>query len=369
MKFKTRPYHYQVLLCLVSLFLSACGNSDKKTATTTQSAGGSLGGGQAGTKQPPMPVDIYIVKPTLINEKIEISGSLMANETTEIHPEISGRLVQLNIAEGKFVNKGTLLAKIYDGDLQAQLRKLEVQSDIAKTNEERSSQLLKIQGISKSDYDASVLNTNNIKADIEITRANITKTEIRAPFSGKLGLKNISPGAFVTSSTVVTTISQVNKLKLQFSIPEKYGSEIKNGQVVSFTVNGSSKTFAAAVMATETAIGEDTRSLTVRALVQNNDPALIPGSFANVQVILGNNPNAIMIPNGAVIPQGRKKQVFVFKDSKALPTDITTGIRDSANVEVLTGLFPGDTLITSGLLFLRPGSDVKLSAPKSIKGG
>jgi membrane fusion protein (multidrug efflux system) len=95
---------------------------------------------------------------------------------------------------------------------------------------------------------------------------------------------------------------------------------------------------------------------------------LIPGTFANVQMILGNNPNAIMIPNGAVIPQGRKKQVFVFKSNKALPMEITTGIRDSANVQVLTGLFPGDTLITSGLLFLRPGSDVKLSSTKVKKG-
>ena len=343
----------------VLLILSACGSSDKKTTSQTASSGSPAA--MAGAKQPPMPVDVYVIKPSLINEKIEVSGSLLANETTEIHPEISGRLVQLNIAEGRFVSKGALLAKIYDGDLQAQLKKLEVQLDIARTNENRSAQLLKIQGISKSDYDASLLNVNNIKADIDITRANITKTEIRAPFSGKLGLKYVSPGAFVTPSTVLTTISEVNKLKLQFSVPEKYGSEIKNGQLVSFKLSGSDKTFSAAVIATETSIGEDTRSLTVRALVKNNDPALIPGTFANVQMILGNNPNAIMIPNGAVVPQGRKKQVFVFKDNKALPTDITTGVRDSANVQVLTGLFPGDTLITSGLLFLRPGSDVRVA--------
>jgi membrane fusion protein (multidrug efflux system) len=352
------------LTIITILFLSACGSSDKKTTTTTQSPGGGQG---SGGKQPPMAVDILIVKPTFINEKIQVPGSLLANESTEIHPEISGRLVQLNIAEGKFVSKGSLLAKIYDGDLQAQLNKLQVQLALAKTNEERSSQLLKIQGISKSDYDASVLNVSNINADIAITRANITKTEIRAPFNGKLGLKNISPGAFITPSTVITTISQVNQLKLQFSIPEKYGAEIRKGQLVSFTVNGSTKTFAAAVMATETAIEENTRSLTIRALVKNTDPALIPGTFATILLILGNNPNALMIPNSAVMPQGRKKQVFVFKDSKAVQMEITTGTRDSANVQVLTGLFPGDTLITSGLLFLRPGADVKLSKMNKAK--
>jgi len=358
-----QPLHL-LLTGIILILLSACGNTDKKTSTTQSAGSQGTKGGQS-MQQPPMPVDIFIVKPTLINQKIEISGSLLANETTEIHPEISGRLVQLNVAEGKFVTQGALLAKIYDGDLQAQLKKLAVQLDIAKTNEDRSAQLLKIQGISKSDYDASLLNVNNIKADIEITKANITKTEIRAPFSGKLGLKYVSPGAFVSPSTIITTISQVNKLKLQFSVPEKYGAEIKNGQLISFTVNGSEKTFAANVMATETAIGQDTRSLTIRALVQNNDPALIPGTFANVQMILGNNPNAIMIPNSSVIPQGRKKQVFVFKNSKALPMEITTGVRDSANVQVLAGLMPGDTLITSGLLFLRPGSDVTISKVSS----
>jgi membrane fusion protein (multidrug efflux system) len=356
--YKYRQIRFFLTLAVV-VFLSACSSTDKKTTTTTQSPAQG-----AGAKQPPLMVDYVVVEPTLINQKIEVAGNLMAYESTEIHPEISGRLVQLNIAEGKFVGKDALLAKIYDGDLQAQLKKLQVQLDIAKVNEDRSAQLLKIQGISQADYDASLLNVNNIKADMEIIRANLTKTEIRAPFSGKLGLKNVSPGAFITPTTILTTISEVNRLKLQFSIPEKYGAEIRKGQLVSFTVNGSAKSFAAAVMATETAIEEDTRNLIVRAVISNTDPALIPGTFANVKLILGNNPNALMIPNSAVIPVGRKKQVYVFKSDKARQTDITTGVRDSANVQVLTGLFPGDTVIISGLLFLRPDADVKASKTK-----
>jgi membrane fusion protein (multidrug efflux system) len=345
-----------LLIASACIFFAACSAKDKKTTTTAQTA-------SQATKQPPLPVEFMIVKPSLINERIEVPGSLMAYESTEIHPEISGRLVLLNINEGKNVGKGAMLAKIYDGDLQAQLSKLQVQLDIANTNEKRSAQLLKIQAISQADYDASQLNVNNIKADIAIVRSNLTKTEIRAPFSGKLGLKNVSPGAFINPTSVLTTISQVNKLKLQFTIPEKYGSEIRKGQLVSFTVSGSPKTFGALVLATETSIQEDTRNLTVRAVVENNDQALIPGAFANVKMTLGNDPNALMIPNIAVIPQGRKKQVYLYKADKAVQTEITTGFRDSANVQVLTGLFPGDTLITSGLLFLRPGADVKLSKP------
>ncbi|MBK5270349.1 MAG: efflux RND transporter periplasmic adaptor subunit [Bacteroidia bacterium] len=341
---------------IIAIFSTHCGNKNKKTEAQLKQANS--------VKAPPMQVETYIIQSQKLNAVIDIPGSLMANETTDINSEISGRLVQLNIPEGRFVSKGTLLAKIYDGDLQAQLKKSEVQLEIAKTNEERSAQLLKIQGISQSDYDASQLNVNNIKADIEITKANITKTVIRAPFNGKLGLKNISPGAFITPATVITNISQIDRLKLQFSIPEKYGSEIKNGQTVSFTVNGSAKVFQASVIATETSIGEETRSLTIRALVKNNNPVLIPGSFASVKLILNSNPNAIMIPNTSIVPQGRIKQVFLYKSNKAFPTNITTGIRDSANVEVLTGLKPGDTLITSALLYLRPGVDVKMMKTK-----
>ncbi len=157
----------------------------------------------------------------------------------------------LNVAEGHHVSKGALLAKLYDADLQAQLKKLQVQLQIAKTNEERSGQLLKIQGISKADYDASLLNVNNINADIDIIRTDISRTEIRAPFSGKLGLKNISPGAYVTPTTIIAIINQTNQLKLDFTVPEKYTGKIKIGQVISFSFEGSDKKYAAKIIATE----------------------------------------------------------------------------------------------------------------------
>ncbi len=212
-------HHNFILSGFALIVLTSCGSSDKNAAKTNQ---------QATISQPAMEVDVMIVKSAAISHKIDVQGTLMPSESVEIHPEISGRLVQLNVAEGKFVSQGALLAKIYDGDLQAQLKKLEVQLEIAQKNEERSEQLLKIQGISKADYDASQLNVNNIKADIAITKANITKTEIRAPFSGKLGLRNISPGAFVTTATIITTINQVNQLKIQFSVPEKYSRNKKS---------------------------------------------------------------------------------------------------------------------------------------------
>lgn len=353
------------ILLVFPLLLTACGNKKEKGQTQQ-------GGPQ---KQPPLTVEAMIVTARELSADIEVPGSLLANESTEIHPEVSGRLVLLNVKEGAMVSKGTLLAKLYDGDQQArlkslevQLKKSEVQLQIAQQAEERSAKLLKIQGISQQDYDMSLLQVNNIMADMGIikaqmgeVRAGMTKLSIYAPYSGKLGLKNISPGSFVTPSTIITTISQVNQLKLQFNVPEKYAALVKKGQDIGFTIDGSQKNFTASVLATEDAVEENTRSLAIRAMVKGNDAELIPGAFARVKIVLGKNEDALMVPNSAIVPQGRKKLIYVFKGNKAVSTEITTGVRDSTNIQVLTGVNKGDTVITTGLLFLKPNSDVKLT--------
>jgi membrane fusion protein, multidrug efflux system len=296
-----------------------------------------------------------------ISAQIEVPGSILANESTEIRPEVSGRVVQLNIKEGAFVSQGALLAKLYDEDLQAQMKKLQVQLKIADQTEKRQSQLLKIQGISQQDYDLSLLQVHNLNADMDIVKTAIRRTEIRAPFSGKLGLRNISPGAYVTPTTIATTISQVSQLKLQFSIPEKYGAQLKNGQNIDFTIDGVEKKFSASIIATESGITENTRSLAVRALIKNKDESLLPGAFAKVKLKLEKSEDAIMIPNSSVLPQGRSKFIYLFRSGKARQTEITTGVRDSTNIQALSGIDKGDTVITSGLLYLRPDVDVKLT--------
>jgi len=314
-----------------------------------------------GNRQVTMQVDGYVVKTQALGDNVEVPGTLIANEATEIHPEISGRIVQLNVSEGRNVSRGALLAKIYDGDLQATLKKLKVQLQIAEQNENRSSQLLKIQGISQQDYDASLLNINNIKADIEITNAAIIKTEIRAPFTGKVGLKNISTGAFVTPTTIVAIIQQTEILKLDFSVPEKYTSQIKVGQPVTFTVEGETKKYTAKIMATESGVTQNTRTLMIRGIVQNKDAGLVPGIFAKVVLDFDPDPNAIVIPTQAVIPQARGKKVIIYNGGIAKFTDVTTGIRDSSNVQITSGLKAGDTIVTTGLLSVRPDSKIQVN--------
>lgn len=342
------------VLFLGVMLLTACGSKNE--------------GPQAGRPRQPVPeVDGFLVQQRSISDKIEVSGSLLPSEQTQIKPEISGRVVQLNIQEGSVVAKGALMVKLFDADLQAQLKKLEVQLQIAQKTQERQSELLKISGISQQDYDLVELNVQTLKVDIESTKIAIAKTEIRAPYAGEVGLRYISLGASVSPSDVITTLRQVSELKLEFSIPEKYAKEIRKGDKVSFRVDGGAQTHQAVVIATENSVEQSTRTLRVRALVKNNHPELVPGIFAKVNLQLGKDSSALMIPTQAVIPTARNKQVILFKKDSAVFTVIETGIRDSVFVQVTSGLQVGDTVLTSGLMVIRPNAKVKVKKVTSNK--
>lgn len=339
------------------LILTAFACKSKKDQAGAPGSGGSGGGFNNG----PLNVEAIVVNPTTISEKIEATGTIIPNESTEIRPETSGRITNLNIKEGNTVQAGTLLAKLFDGDLIAQLKKLEVQLKIAEKTEERQRELLKIGGVAQQDYDLTVLNISNIKADIELVKVNISKTEIRAPYTGRIGLKYISPGAYVTPSTLLTIITQVHQMKIEYSVPEKYSTQIRNGEMVRFRIEGSSKDYEATVIARESKVDELTRNLKIRALVKGEDPYLVPGTFARVNMILGENKNALMIPTSAIIPQARNKEVAIYKNGIAEFKKVITGIRDSSNIQIIDGLDKGDTVITSGLLFVKPESKIKLT--------
>jgi membrane fusion protein (multidrug efflux system) len=341
---------YKVLAFSILLFVGSC-----KEKTNPSSAS------QASKKQGPATVQGYIVKTGAVSEPLELPGSLLPMEETELHSEVSGRVVGLYIKEGTSISSGALMVKLFDGDLQAQLKKLNVQLQIAEKTEERSNELLKLNGISQQDYDLTFLQVSNIKADIELMKTNIAKTEIRAPYNGKIGFRNISMGAYVTPATIITTIRQVAQLKLQFSVPEKYSSKITNGQLIPFSIEGNKQKFLAKVYATESTVSETTRGLNVRCLVQQNNAALVAGSFARVDMDFAKNNNAILIPSQAILPQARGKKVVLYKDGTAKFVDVQTGVRDSANVEIISGLNVGDTIITTGLLGIKPEAKIKLS--------
>jgi membrane fusion protein (multidrug efflux system) len=306
-------------------------------------------------------VEGYVVKPAILEVTIQVSGSLLPFEETVLMPETGGRVVSVNLPEGKLVRQGTVLIKLYDGELQAQLKKSQTQLELAQQTEKRQKELLKINGISQFDYDQTVFQVNSIKDDIILLNVQIGKTELKAPFDGVIGLKNISVGAQATSSTAVATIRMVNRLKLDFSVPEKYSREIVPGKLLTFTVEGDSAKYSAVVMATEGGIEQDTRNLKVRAVVDHVSDALKPGAFATVELELGKHADALMVPTQCIIPQARNKKLIVARNGKAEFLTVTTGIRQAAFIEVLNGIQSGDTVVTTGIVFLKPKADLKFS--------
>ncbi|MGE5424312.1 MAG: efflux RND transporter periplasmic adaptor subunit, partial [Syntrophothermus sp.] len=306
-------------------------------------------------------IEGFLVKPVVLESEINVSGSLRPFEETVLMPEVPGRVVSINLPEGKFVKKGTLLVKLFDEDLQAELHKAQTQIDIAQKNEERQKQLLQISGVSQSEYDAAALQVASIKNDIEVLKVQIGRTQVLAPFDGVIGLRNISIGAQVTPQTALATIRAVDKLKLDFSVPEKYSQVVRQGTKVDFSVMGNDDIHKAEVIATEQGIEETTRNLRARAVVLGKDEGLVPGTFANVKLTLGENQKALMVPSQAVIPQEMNKRVIVSRNGKAEFVIIKTGIRQSAMVEVTEGLKEGDTVVTTGILFIKPGMELVFS--------
>lgn len=308
----------------------------------------------------PLVVDGFLVQHETISDNIEVPGTLMPAEETQLRTEVSGRIVQLNINEGAGVQQGTLLVKLFDKDLQAQLRKLEVQLQIAIKTEERQKELLSINGISQQEYDLTALQVDNLNADIEAVRIAISKTEIRAPYSGNIGLRSVSLGSYVSSNDIIATIRQVSQLKLEFSVPEKYAKNINKGYKVKFKVDGGNAEHTGVVLATESGVDQITRTLRIRALVNGNNLELVPGIFAKVQLQLGNDAKALVVPTQAIIPQARNKQVILLRGDSAVFTVVETGLRDSAFVQITNGLKVGDTVITTGLMAIRPNGKVKI---------
>ena len=202
------------------------------------------------------------------------------------------------------------------------------------------------------------LQVNSIKADMQINHTSMQKTELRAPFSGTLGLRQISMGAYITPLTVVGTIRQLNSLKLQFTVPEKYGARIKPGLLIHCSTEGQVGEYPATVYATENFITEDTRSLNVKAKMNKTGKGMIAGSFVSISLEMDKNMTAIMIPSQSIIPQARDKKVVAVRNGLASFETVTTGMRDSSKVEITSGLKVGDTVLISGLLSTKPNSPV-----------
>jgi membrane fusion protein (multidrug efflux system) len=314
---------------------------------------------------PPVVVDVLIATTQTITNSVESNGTVVANESVELHTEVSGRLTFLNIPEGATIQQGTVIAKINDAELQAQLNKTKVALELAIKTEERLRKLLALQGVNQAEYDIALNTINGYKADIAYTQSLIEKTVLRAPFTGVVGLRQVSLGAYISPTTILATLQQLDKLKVDFTVPEDHINLIKKGNTVEVILDVAKQIKTKAVIvAIEPQVNQTTRNLKVRAVLQNNNVSL--GSYVKVFVSSGNSVKGILVPTNAIIPDDKNKQLVLVKDGKAAFVNVETGARQAGNVEITKGVNEGDSVVVTGVLFAKPKAKLKVRGVKTL---
>lgn len=302
----------------------------------------------------------FVVVPTHLSELINSIGTLRPDEEVDLAFETSGKIVGINFTEGTRVKKGDLLAKINDRPLQAQLEKLLAQLKMSEAKEFRQRSLLDKDAISQESYDQVQTDVQSLRADINLIKARISETELRAPFDGIIGLRYLSEGSYATSATKIAKLIKISPIKIEFSIPEKYASEIKIGFPITFTIDGSDNVFKASVYAVDPKIDIETRNIVLRALYPNRNEELKSGRYAGITLQLSQIDNAIAVPTEALIAEMDGEKVFIYKNGKAQSVKVSTGLRTESKIQIITGLKYGDTLITSGIMQLRQNLPILL---------
>jgi membrane fusion protein (multidrug efflux system) len=298
--------HKLAILYLFTLTAIAC-KKEKDSSTSGPADKKSMGGPKA------MQVEGMVAQMQTISGDINTTGTLLSDEEVEVRSEVSGRITHIYFKEGQFISKGQLMVKLNDDDLQAEMQKLKIEIKLAEDKENRQKQLLAASAVSKDEYEVVLTNYQMLKANAEILRTKIEKTRIIAPFSGLIGLKEVSPGAFINNGTVITTLQSVKPLKLEFSIPEKYVPYVQNNMEVSFKVVQNNAIYKAKVYARDPKIDQSTRTVKIRAIYPNTDGKLFPGSFTDVTIPIGGQQKGIMIPSMAYIPDINGAKVFISK--------------------------------------------------------
>lgn len=308
-----------------------------------------------------LPVRAMILNPTSLDNRILASGTVLPDESVELSSEASGKITAIYFREGERVRKGDLLLTINDADLQAQLQRLKYQEDLLVEREFRQRKLLEKEAVSQEVYDQALADLNTNRAEIQLVEAQIYKTRIKAPFDGIIGLRGVSEGSYVTPNTRIASLVKMQPVKIEFSIPEQYASDVNPGNKISFTIGSTEESYEAYVYAIEPMIDQSTRTLRLRAIHPNDDLKIIPGSFATVELVLKTYEQALTIPTEALVPLLGSQMVYIYKNGMAEPMEVQTGLRNSSMIQITSGLNSGDTLITTGILQLRKGMAVVLN--------
>lgn len=308
-----------------------------------------------------IPVKGMVVKPERLDNKIRVTGAVLANESLDLRTEIPGIVSNIYFDEGNQVKKGQVLLNINVDILKAELEKLKYTQQLSMEIENRQKQLLEREAISQQEYDISLTQFNTSAADIKVLEEQIAKSVIRSPFDGAIGLRYISEGSYITPETRIAYLVKVDPAKIDFSVPGRYAGEVQEGDEISFTVEGMEEEFIGTVYAKDPRIDPITRTLPIRAISSNKSNKLVPGQFASIELTLGTNEAAILVPTQSVVPEVNGHIVYRLKNGKAEAVSVEIGLRQASEVEILQGLTPSDTVLVTGIQQVEDGTAIEIT--------
>jgi len=305
-----------------------------------------------------IPVRVETLTAARLEERLTATGSVLANEWVEIVSEIAGKVEAILFQEGAPVSAGTVLVRLDTSTLQAERDRARYRFERLERQEARRRKLLEDGLLSQEEYDFTVGELNVLGAELQLREALFDKATIRAPFQGVVGLRSVSLGNYVSSDTRVTTLQDIDPVKVEFSVPEAYARELATGSPIRFRVQGIDEPFAGTVYALEPSIDPQTRSLTLRARADNPDGLLLPGAFTEVELAVRQVEDALSVPSLAIVPELGGKKVYVLEEGRAEPRVVETGIRTETRVQITRGLEPGERVIVSNIQRLASGVEV-----------
>lgn len=311
-------------------------------------------------------VDVNVMEPQRLVEELATTGTILANERVELVSEVAGKITRIHFDEGGRVRKGELLVELDDSTLQAEAERIRYRLELAERREMRQRELLDQGVISADDYDLALNQLNVLRSEERLIQSQLEKTRLHAPFSGIIGLRYVSQGSYLSPQTRIALLQQIDTVKIDFSVPEKYVGRLQPGDSIDFSVKGSEEPFVGKIYAVEPNVDPETRSLLLRARSDNPSGRLVPGAFADVRLLVAEIDDALAVPSMAVVPELGGRKVFVLENGKAEPRAVETGIRTADRVQVIRGLEPGETVIVSAIQQLRAGLEVEARTTQRV---
>lgn len=351
MKSFNLSFRYVLLMAIVLPFLFACGDKKQKAS----------GGNSA-----PLQVKAMVVIPQYFESRFVVMANLLPFEEADLKAPVSGNVMSIDFREGEKVRKGQSLIRIDDRIWKARLKGLEAQLTIARSDSVRNGALLDVQGVSQESVDKTNAQIQELEAQIEELQVNISLANVTAPFSGRLGMRDFSVGAYLSQGTTITTLVQSDKLKVDFEMPGRYIENISLGEDIRLVYQND--TLIAKVYAIDPRIDPNSRTIRVRCVMPNPNEKYVPGIFTEVIIPTNMNDNALVVPTSVVIPALNTQTVYVYHGGKAFRKDVELGYRTDQQVQILNGLNPGDTVITTGLLEIKDNMPVAIGEIENGKG-